>query len=280
MESVSGLHCADHNLENASPASRRVHGERHREGEGGETEGLNEEVEAGGERGGRGGGGERGVLMDIDIQRMQSVCGTSATDSDRVSSTEDEDPDICFSFITCQGATADTADRPADDVKGGETGTRTICATSPSQTPGLEPGRFVDAGPVQVKAGRHTGRITIAGSEEYEESSAASNIHSSALHVTTALPLPLPLPLKKQARFVLQGDAGAAVQVQPLSISISAPLSVSSCMASPTSSPSPGDSRDDRGEGWSETDHALFTKVIMLSLNASPAFLILTLSCL
>jgi hypothetical protein len=229
----------------------------------------------GGREGGGGEVGEENVLADVDGMKSEPICGASNRNADGVRIAEDMD--TYFSFLTSsEGEAADTMERSSDDVGGGGGGgggdegesgccTAEVGAIGPNHIVGevVDPRSREEAGEKEVLVERSTANNTVPGTAEDEECCGGCRIDSTAVPEMAPLPfpplpsppllLPLPQKAKKQTRFQLD-DTERTMQV----LSISAPLSVSSCMASPTGSPSPG---GDRGDGWTEQDHALFTKV-------------------
>ena len=245
-----------------------------REGEEGEE--GEENREGGEERGGEENGGEDNESADVDRVKSISGSGDSHRDADMVKSAGDTV--TCFSFLTSfEEKTADTTDCSSDSEGGRERGggsgssSADVEEIDPTHSLGkvFSPRSSEDAGEKEVVVDRSEDMNTALETEDLpaeRESSVGHKADSIALPGMASLPSPpLPTPplpslpisipqkAKKQTRFQL-GDTEQTVHA----LSISAPLSVSSCMASPTGSPSPG---GDRGDGWSEMDHALFTKV-------------------
>jgi hypothetical protein len=224
----------------------------------------------------KGGGevGEENVLADVDGIKSESICGASNRNADGVRMAEDMN--TYFSFLTSsEGEAAHTLERCSDNEGGrgggggdeGESGccTADVGAMGPTHIVGevVVPWSREEAGEKEVVVERSTANNTVPGTEKDEQCRGGCRIDSTTDPEMAPLPspplpsppllLPLPQKAKKQTRFQLD-DTERAMQV----LSISAPLSVSSCMASPTGSPSPG---GDGGDGWTEQDHALFTKV-------------------
>jgi hypothetical protein len=242
-----------------------------REGVEGEGEEEEENREGGEEKGGEEKEGEDNESTDVDRAISKSGTGASHRDADVVKSPGDTV--TCFSFLTSsEEKTADTTYCSSDSEGGRERGGESSSSSAdvgeidPTHSLGkvLSPRSSEDAGEKEVVVDRPEDMNTALETEDLpgeRDFSGGHRADSIALPGMAPLPTPplpsLPIPIpqkaKKQTRFQL-GDTEQIVQ--PLSIS--APLSVSSCMASPTGSPSPG---GDRGDGWSEMDHALFTKV-------------------
>jgi hypothetical protein len=268
-------HCR---LENALPAAESLNkdgnvdnGEEGRSLEGG-TEGGAREVS------------EEDSLADIDGGKY--MYGASNRDADGVSRAEDID--TSFSFLTSsEGQATDTMGRSSDDEDVREGGlarcTANLCDIDPTlSVVEVEDLRSPEEAGEEVVLERSAKNNTVPGTEKDAEYSGGYRTDPTALPEMAPLPspplpsplLPLPRPqkAKKQTRFLLD-DTKHTVQA----LSISAPLSMSSCMASPAGSLSPG---GDRGDGWTETDHVLFAKVdngTIFNLFALAQFLIVHL---